>query len=127
MPGNNVKGRMIILDREKLSLEFIDDCPLILGIFIPCNRSLKVSRICQPVGSNRAKIRNHEVAFEDLSDVSAGLALEHVDRELDSALYNANLERLDSDAAKLGLDQERAMLRHNEEVAIAVVEGFPPC
>lgn len=45
MPGYYIKGRVMLFILEELSLELINHCPLIILVFKPRYRGLKISRI----------------------------------------------------------------------------------
>lgn len=71
MPGNDVKRTVLSLIGEEFALEFVNDCPLFLCVFVPSNRSLEVSWVGKAIGSDGAQIRNHEMTLIDFAQISS--------------------------------------------------------
>lgn len=64
------------------------------------------------------------MALVELEDVASYWALGEGDAVSDASRDHADLVGADDEAAEFGLDVEDAVLRDDEEVAVAGVEGF---
>lgn len=121
---------MVLLVDEEFTAVFADDLPLrlVVRVFLEiADRCLKVPRASQTICADWSQVRQNEVRFKGLTYVAAVeaalavLAVKlriAVDHELDTARNDADLQRLDNHAAKLGRDVEVALLRYDEPVTI---------
>ena len=72
-----------------------------------------------PIGPEFRKAKRQAVV---LADVSARLLLQQLNAEFDAARNHANLARSDIQNAEFGVEAQRSQLRHNQQLAVGVIE-----
>src|SRR5918997_5895816 len=95
---------------------------LLLPVLEGGHRRFEIARISQTVGAYGTAIRQGELGAIVLAHVSTGWTVDQLDLELDAARYDADLAGLDGDPAELREEAQRTLLRHDEELAVSVVE-----
>jgi len=123
MPRNNIKDRVIHLTSEKLTSKFVYDSERLVNILIPSNRSLKISRICHSISSNRTKIRNNKMTLINLYKPSSCISFT-LNCKLDSSLHNCNFFRLNFHYTIFCFDPHISFLRNKQHVTIRVIKSF---
>lgn len=124
MPGDHIKGAVVLFALEELATELVHDFPrVVFGDRVVRNRGQEVSSVGQSVGTDRSKFWQLKVCPPNLEDVASGWPFD-VDLEALASLYNANLSWLDVQLSELGLDIQCALLSHNQEVAVGVDKRF---
>lgn len=124
MPSNNVKRRMWLCVLEPFATESGKNGPVCLAILIPRLGHLEVTFICETVCADWAQVRNHKVSLEDLANPAARLASIDINAELYSARDNTDFFLSHCKSTEFGRDQKRSILRHNQHVAVRVVESM---
>ena len=85
-------------------------------------RGFEVARIGQAVGSDRAEVGQLQQRTVVLADVATARAIGQFNAEAHAARDHRDLLRLDLDHAQLGQQAQRAQLRHDQQLAVGVVE-----
>mmetsp|Transcript_25933 Transcript_25933/g.73527 ORF Transcript_25933/g.73527 Transcript_25933/m.73527 type:complete len:419 (+) Transcript_25933:260-1516(+) len=117
---HDVEGRERLLHLEHGAAEFGVADPLLFLVLEGGNGALKVPRVGEAVGADGAKVGQFKVALERLEDVAAVGVLLHLHLEAHAALHDTDLVGDDAHLAEFGGDEERALLRDDEEVAVRV-------
>lgn len=124
MPTHDVEGGVILHGRPKLVVVLAVHSPLRRRVLVKGRyRYLKISRIGQTIGSDRAQLGKFEVTVEHLEDIAPDRPGGLDDAILDAARDHDNLVRAGEDVAELSLDIQDAVLRDDKEVAVARVES----
>ena len=105
VPAYNIKWGMIILALEKFSSEFCEHCPIFLFFLIPSYWSFKISWICHAVCTNWPQIRNNEVPFKYLTNITFSIPLDRVNSELDTSLDDCQFLGFNFHYTKFCFDQ----------------------
>ncbi len=113
---------MIDLRRPEHALELRDQFEIAVDILVRRDRRQEIARVRQTVRADRAEIGQAQRGAEVLGDVAARLAIEQLDAETDAARNHRDLLRLDIEYAELGRDAQPALLRHDQQLAVGVVE-----
>ena len=138
VPRHHIEGTVRLLIPEELPLELAIDAPLLLSfVLVPRDRRLKMHRIRQAIRPNRPQIRQHKVTLIGLANEStrseitsrrmlAALLMESSKFHpiLNPSLNHANLQRRNHHPTKLGRHVERALLWHDQKVAVRRVEDL---
>lgn len=125
VPGDDVKGRVVLLGRVQVACEFGGQSPGGVGVFVEGgDRGLEVAGVGEAVGSDGPEFGELEVPLVELEDVAADWTGGEGDAVADTAGDDADLIGPHEDLAELGLDVEHAVLEDDEEVAVCRVEGF---
>ena len=82
----------------------------------------EVARIREAVGADRAALRQGKRAAVILTEVAAGRPVSELDADLHAARDDRDLAWLDVDDAELGRKPQLALLRHEEHLAVGIVE-----
>lgn len=124
MPGDHIKGAVILFALKKFATELVHDFPwVVFGDRVVRNRAQEVSSVGQSIGTDGSKLWQLKVGAPDLEDIASGWSFD-VDLESLTSLYNTNLSWLDVQFSELGLNVKVALLSHNQEVTIRVHKSF---
>lgn len=124
MPGDHIKGAVILFAFEVLATQFVHNLPrVVFGDRVVRNRGEEVSSVGQTIGSNCTKFWQLKVCTPNFEDVASSRAF---DANLESltSLDDADLSWLDVQFSELGLNVQCALLSHNQKVAIRVDKCF---
>lgn len=125
VPGDNVKGRVILRGGEEVAAEFGEHVPGGADVFVKvCDGDLKVAFVRKTVAADGAEVGQVEVALVEFQCVAAHGAVGKGNAVTDAARDDGNLVGPDEEFAQLGLDVEDAVLGDDEQVAVGGVEGF---
>ena len=117
VPSHHIVYAVIHVRSEELTLELIHDFELTILIFIPSNRSLKISRICQPIGSNRTQIRQLEMSLVHFHHVPTHRTFT-INTELHASWHHSDFLVANCESSHLGSYRHGAHLTHEQDVAI---------
>ncbi len=124
VPGHHVEWRVIEAGRPQLARELGDELELAGLVLVARHRAQEVARIGQAVGADRpqaGQLEGTAIVFADIAARRLGAASEP-DLELDPARDDGDLARSHLQRAQFGAQRERALLRHDQQLAIGVVE-----
>ena len=93
-----------------------------VDVLVRGDRRQEVARIGQAVGADRAEVGQAEAGAVVLADVAARRAVRQLDAEAHAARDDDDLLRLGVDHAELGDEALPALLRHDQHLAVGVVE-----
>lgn len=128
MPSNEIKGAVILLYRDQLTIRFIDNVPVDMQLIInSSNWEKEVTRIRQTMATKRAQIWQLPHRTPNFGYVATSYlgVWRQVQAESDASLDYADLARLQEDHAHFSLDIKVAQLCADQEVAICVAESSP--
>lgn len=123
VPGDHVEGAVALFGLEQVALVLGGHRVVHAAVLVPRRRRQEVAGVCQAVGPYGPEVGQLEMAVEHFQDVAARRAA-HGHGEAHALLNDADLIGGHVHAAELGDDVQRALLRHNEEVAVRVVEAL---
>ncbi len=104
------------------ALELGDQFELAFQVFVGRMRGFEVARVGQAIGADRPQVRQAHQAAEVLADIAACLAIGQLDAKAHPARDHRDLLRLDLDHAELGEQAQAAVLGHDQQFAVGVVE-----
>lgn len=107
VPGDHVKGAMVLLNGDVLSIVLYYNGKWHVQVFVNMgDGEQKVSRVGKAMASQRAKVWQLPSRPPNLGDVATSnrRAFSQVDPKADSALNDADLARLDKELAHFCLD-----------------------
>ena len=93
-----------------------------VAVLVGRDRRQEVARVGQAVGADRAALGQRERAAVVLAEIAARRAVRQLDAKLDAARDHRDLAGLDVDDAELGAEPQPALLRHEQQLAVGVVE-----
>ena len=94
-----------------------------VDVLVGGDRRQEVARVGQAVRADRAEVGQAEGAAVVLADVAAAAAVGQLEAEAHAARNDDDLLRLGVDDAELGDEAVPALLRHDQHLAVGVVEG----
>ncbi len=122
VPCDDVERRMVDRRRPQVALELGRELEAALAILVPRMRREEVARIGKAVAADHAEIRQPEVRAVVLAHVTARSAIRKLHAKADAARNDGDLARRHLEPAELRQDVQRALLRHDEELAVGIVE-----
>lgn len=126
MPRHHIVRAVVLLDRRVLSIRLVKDHVWDVQVVVNVrDGEQKVAGVGKSMTTNRSQVWQFPDGSPNLGDVSTslGVSLCQVDAEPDTSLQDAYLTNLQVDAAKLGLNVERAELWADKEVAVGIAES----
>ena len=123
VPGDHVERRMLHLRRPQIALEFRHQAERAGDIFVGRDRREKIARIGKAVGAERAELRQAEHRSVILADVAARGPVRQFDAEAQAARDDHDLAAGRLDHAELGDKARTALLRHDQHLAVGIVEA----
>ena len=90
--------------------------------FVPGDGGLEVARVGQAIGADRPAVGQRELGAVVFADVAARGAVDQFDAEFDAARDDADIAGRYVDAAELGEKAQARLLRHDQQLAVGVVE-----
>ena len=91
-------------------------------VLVGGDRRQEVARVGQAVGADRPALGQRERAAVVLAQIAAGRPARELDPDLHAARDDGDLAGLDVDDAELGPEPQLALLRHEQHLAVGVVE-----
>ena len=123
VPGYDIEGTVALGTLEELAAQLVRDGPrIVVGNLICGDRMQEVAGIGQAVCTERPKFWQLEIGTPNLEDVAPRGAFDP-DLESLATLDHADFARLYVQEAKLGLNIESTLLRHDEKVSVRVDKG----
>ncbi|MNN40485.1 hypothetical protein D3C81_1545620 [compost metagenome] len=122
VPGDHVQRRVVDRGTPQAAIELGDQLEIAVDVFECGMRGLEIARIGQAVGADRAQVGQLQQCAEVLADVATARAVRQLDTEADAARNHRDLLRFDLDHAQLGQQAQAAQLRHDQQLAVGVVE-----
>ncbi|MNL25840.1 hypothetical protein D3C87_1473360 [compost metagenome] len=113
---------MVDLGLPEIALELGDELELSLAILVARHRRQEITRIGQPVRADYAEVRQLEQRAVVLADIAARGAVRQVDAEAHATRNHNDLLRFHRQPAHFRRQQQAALLRHDQHLAIGVVE-----
>lgn len=120
MPGNHVKGTVVLCALEELSAQLVDNLPRLLGDLVLGRRVEEVPCIGESVSTQGSQLREFKLTTPDFKDVTTRRPIRKLYAETDAALDNDNLSRLDEQGTKLGLNVQCTLLGNDGHLTIRV-------
>jgi len=105
-----------------VALEFRDQLEAAFEVLERRIRGEEIARIGQAVAADRPQVRKAHERTEVLAHIAACLAIRQCHPEADAARDHRDLLRLHVEHAQFGFDVQPALLRHDQQLAIGVVE-----
>jgi hypothetical protein len=106
----------------QVALELGDQFEVAFHVLERRVRGQEVARIGQAIAADRSEVRQPQRRPEVLADIAARDPIGQRDPEADPARDHRDLVRLDLEHAELGRDVQASLLRHDQQLAIGVVE-----
>ncbi|MNM86767.1 hypothetical protein D3C81_989290 [compost metagenome] len=122
VPGHHVQRRMADPGTPQVALELGHQLEIALAVFIAGHRRQEVARVGQAVGADHAQVGQLEQRAVVLADIAARLAVRQLHAETHAARDHDDLLRFHFQAAQLGHHQQAPLLRHDQHLAVGVVE-----
>lgn len=123
VPGDDVERRVVEVGDPEIAEELGDDLEgTVVAVVEGCVRSEEVARVGEAVGSDWAEIGEAERLTVVFEEIAAGLLVEKFDTELDASGNEGDFAGCEVDEAELGVEQDAAELRDEEELAVGSVK-----
>ena len=122
VPGHDVERRVVDRGPPQVACELRDELEVALPVLVPRDGRPEVAGIGEPVAADRPQVRKAERRAVVLADIPARIAVGKLDREAHAARDHGNLGRRDLEPAELGAKPQPALLRHDQKLAVGVVE-----
>src|SRR4249919_647416 len=122
VPPDDVERRMADRRTPQVALELGNQFELAFRFLVRRVRREEVSRVGQAIGADRTEVGQAQDRAEVLAHVAARLTIRQFDAEADAAWDHRDFVRLDIEYTELGGDMQAALLRHDQEFAVGVVE-----
>lgn len=121
VPGDDVEGGVCLCGCEEAAGKFGKEgvCCVPRSVFSEGGfRGLEISRVGEAVGTDRAKLREVEVALMEFENVATDRAVGKGDAVTDAAGDDADFVGTDKERTKFSNDIESTMLWDNEKVTV---------
>src|SRR5271167_3182357 len=127
MPCHDIERRVIHFRRPQAAEKFADQLAGLFDILVVRPRREEIAWIGKAIGTDWPEVGQLERRAEILANVAtaARRALRKVDAKAQAAWYDGNLQRLKVYAPQFGVQDERALLRYDEQFAIGIIEVSP--
>ena len=125
VPGDDVQRRMTDVGAPQMPLEFRHQFEIAFAILESRDRREEVARVRQAIAADRPKVGQLQHRAEVLADVAARFAVRQGNRKTDAARDQGDFLRLHLQHAHLGGDAQAALLRHDQQFAVGIVEITP--
>ena len=123
VPGDHVERGVIERRRPQIGRRTSPrSSNVAVAVLVAGDRGEEVARIGEPVGTDRTEIRQAQRRAEVLAYVAARRSVRQLDAEAQAARHHGDLERRDVEHAELGGQSQPSLLRHDEQLAVGVVE-----
>ncbi|CUI67301.1 Uncharacterised protein [Achromobacter xylosoxidans] len=122
VPGDHVQRRMADRGAPEAAGELGDQFEVAFHVFVPGHRRLEVAGIGQAVRADRAQFGQAQRGAEVLQHVAARAVVQQLHAEAHAARDHGDLQRLQVDQAQFGGQAQAALLRHQQQLAVGVVE-----
>ena len=122
VPGHHIERRVVDLGGPEMTAQLGHQLEIAFQVFIGGHRRLEITRVGQTVGADHAQIRQLEQLTIVFADIAARRAVEQTHLEAHAAWHHADLLRLHIEHAHFSSQLQAALLRHDQQFAIGVVE-----
>src|SRR5580698_11199521 len=125
MPGHHVQWRMIHFGDPQAAAEFSDQLAARLEVLVAGDGREEIACVGKTVGADGTEIRQFEQRPEILANIAAYGAARQIDPKAQAARDDGDLLGLYAQAPEFRVQHERALLRHEEHLAVGAVKESP--
>ena len=125
MPRHDIQRRVADAGVPEMALELGDEFEVAVDVLEGRMRREEIARIGQPVAADRAEVREAHGMAEVLAHVPACGAIRQRHAEADPTRDQRDFLRLNLKHAHLGVDDQPAFLRDDQQLAIGAVKEAP--
>src|SRR5882757_1618668 len=107
----------------KRTTKLRDEVARLVPVFVPGYRGLKIPLTGEPVRADRSQVRQSKRRAEVLAYITPRYPVRQFHAESHAARDHGDLERRDEHSSKLRHERKPALLRHDQQFAVGIVES----